>query len=252
MAGPVGHAPAPLVAWGNFLFKWRNTVFPVVMLALLFAFRPFATEAGDPERWLDWAGLLVVVAGSALRVLVVGMAYIKRGGVNKQVYADDLVTEGMFAHGRNPLYVGNLLVVAGTLLIHGNPWVLGLGGIFFGISYVAIVAAEERFLAAKFGDRYQDYCARVPRWWIRPGGLSRTLQGFSFNWRRVVLKEYTTLASTTLVVLILLAEQAVYAGGLADAAPELAALGIGVGLVTVAAVAVRALKKSGHLREHPA
>jgi protein-S-isoprenylcysteine O-methyltransferase Ste14 len=252
MAGPVGHAPAPLVAWGHFLFKWRNTVFPVVMLALFAAFEPVSTPQGDLERWLDLAGFALVAAGSGLRVLVVGMAYIKRGGLNRRVHADDLVTGGMFAHGRNPLYVGNLLVVAGILVIHGSPWVLALGMAFFGVSYVAIVAAEERYLAARFGARYRDYCARVPRWWIRPAGLGRTLEGFTFNWRRVVLKEYTTLASTTLMVLVLVAEQAVYASGLAEAAPRLVALGVGAVVVGMAALALRVLKKSGHLREHPA
>lgn len=253
MAGPVGRAPAPLVAWGNFLFKWRNTVFPVVMVALFVAFRPFATEAGGAERWLDALGLLAVLAGSALRVLVVGMAYIKRGGIDKRVYAADLVTDGMFAHGRNPLYVGNLLILAGILVIHGSPWVLGVGAVFFLGSYVAIVAAEERYLAEKFGDAYQAYCRDVPRWRIRLRGLSATLEGFRFNWRRVVVKEYTTIATTCLMVLALLGEQAVYArGGLTEALPSLAAVGAGMGAVLVAALAVRVLKKSGRLRETPA
>lgn len=247
----VGHAPAPLVAWGDFLFKWRNTVFPLVMVGLFVAFRPLTGPDGA-DRWLDDLGLLAVVAGSALRVGVVGMAYIKRGGVDKKVYAADLVTDGMFAHGRNPLYVGNLLVVAGILLLHGSPWVLGLGAVFFGLSYIAIVAAEERFLAAKFGDAYQAYCRDVPRWRVRLKGLSATLKGFTFNWRRVVVKEYTTLATTTVMVLAVLGEEAVFRSGLQAALPRLEALGLGVLAVALAALAIRALKKSGHLREHPA
>jgi len=252
MAGAVGRAPAPLVAWGNFLFKWRNTVFPVVMVALFAAFRPLDAAQGDAAGWLDGAGFAAVAAGSLLRVMVVGMAYIKRGGVNKQVYAADLVTGGMFAHGRNPLYVGNLLVLAGILAIHGSPWVLGAGAAFFGLSYIAIVAAEERYLAEKFGDAYQAYCRDVPRWRIRLKGLGATLEGFRFNWRRVVIKEYTTLATTCLMVLALLGEQALYAkGGLAEAMPSLAAVGAGMAVTVIAALAVRVLKKSGRLRENP-
>jgi protein-S-isoprenylcysteine O-methyltransferase Ste14 len=253
MAGVVGRAPAPLVAWGNFLFKWRNTVFPVVMVALFAAFRPLDGGRWEAEDWVDLAGFTAVLAGSLLRVMVVGMAYIKRGGVNKKVYADDLVTGGMFAHGRNPLYVGNLLVLAGILAIHGSPWVLGLGAAFFGVSYIAIVAAEERYLAEKFGDAYQAYCRDVPRWRIRLAGLSRTLEGFRFNWRRVVIKEYTTLATTCLMVLALLGEEAVYAREeLSEAVPALLAVGTGMVLTALAALAVRVLKKSGRLRENPA
>jgi hypothetical protein len=115
------------------------------------------------------------------------------------------------------------------------------------------VAAEERYLAEKFGDAYQAYCRDVPRWWIRVGGLSATLEGFRFNWRRVVIKEYTTLATTCLMVLALLGEQALYAeGGLSAALPRLAGVGAGMGAVVVAALAVRVLKKSGRLRENPA
>lgn len=248
---PVGHAPKALVAWGDFLFKWRNSVFPLVMVALFVAFRPLtAPEGADP--WLDLLGLLAVVGGSALRVGVVGMAYIKRGGVDKKVYAADLVTDGMFAHGRNPLYVGNLLVVLGILALHGSPWVLGLGAAFFLVSYIAIVAAEERFLAAKFGDAYQEYCRDVPRWRVRLKGLSATLKGFTFNWRRVVVKEYTTLATTTIMVLAVLGEEAVFRAGLEGAWPQLEALGLGILGVALAALAIRMLKKSGYLRETPA
>jgi protein-S-isoprenylcysteine O-methyltransferase Ste14 len=250
-AREVGHAPRPLVAWGDFLFKWRNSVFPLVMVALFVAFEPL-TGPGGVDGWLDALGLLAVVGGSALRVGVVGMAYIKRGGVDKKVYAADLVTDGMFAHGRNPLYVGNLLVVFGILMLHGAPWVLGLGGVFFIVSYIAIVAAEERFLAAKFGDAYQQYCRDVPRWRVRMRGLSATLKGFTFNWRRVVVKEYTTLATTAVMVLAVLGEEAVYRNGLRAAVPDLEVLGLAILAVAVAALAVRVLKKSGYLRETPA
>jgi len=252
MAGPVGQAPAPLVAWGDFLFKWRNNVFPLVMLTLFLAFEPLSAARGPWAGWLLGAGFALLLAGSALRVLVVGMAYIKRGGRNKKVYAADLVTEGMFAHGRNPLYVGNLLVLAGILAVHGSPWVLGLGGAFFLLSYIAIVAAEERFLAAEFGDAYQAYCRDVPRWWIRPGGLGDTLKGFAFNWRRVVVKEYTTLATTLLMVLAVLGERAYYAAGPGEAGPRLAVVGAAMAAVGLAALAVRVLKKSGYLSEQPA
>ena len=53
------------------------------------------------------------------------------------------------------------------------------------------------------------------------------------------------------MVLALLGEQAVYAeGGLSDAMPSLAAVGAGMTITAVAALAVRVLKKSGRLREN--
>jgi len=243
--------PAPVIAWGDFLFKWRNTVFPVVMAVLLLGFHP--SGAGRPwDLWVDLIALAVILGGSALRVVVVGLAYIKRGGMNKKVYADNLVTEGMFAHGRNPLYIGNLMVLLGILLMHGSPWVIVLGGAFYLASYGAIVAAEERFLREKFGDAYRAYCADVPRWGLRLSGMRETFRGFSFNWRRVVVKEYSSICTGAVMVLLVVGEEALAGEGLAAARPALwtvAAAIVGVGLL---ALLVRALKKTGRLSEKAA
>ena len=120
-----------------------------------------------PWDWLDGVGLLAVVAGAVLRVTVVGLAYIKRGGVDKAVYADRLVTNGMLGHCRNPLYVGNLFILGGLFVIHNHPLVHILGGSFFVLTYIAMVANEERSLQSKFGEEFLAYQARVPRWGVK-------------------------------------------------------------------------------------
>jgi len=243
--------PAPVIAWGDFLFKWRNTVFPVVMAALLLGFHP--AGAGRPwDLWVDLAALAVILMGSALRILVVGLAYIKRGGLQKKVYAEKLVTEGMFAHGRNPLYIGNLMVLLGILVMHGSPWVVVLGAAFYLASYGAIVAAEERFLLGKFGDDYRDYCARVPRWGLRLSGMRETFRGFSFNWRRVVVKEYSSLCTGAVMVLLVVGEEVLAAHGPEAARPALWAVAGAIVGVGVLALLVRALKKAGRLSEKTA
>jgi hypothetical protein len=57
---------------------------------------------------------------------------------------------------------------------------------------VAIVAAEERYLRNRFGADFEAYCRDVPRWLPRLSGIGATLADHSFNWRRVVIKEYGT------------------------------------------------------------
>src|SRR5438093_814681 len=88
---------------GSFLFAWRNLIFPVALIALLGATRP-VFAFGDPraDRWLDALGLAIAIAGQSLRAAVIGYAYIHRGGKDRKVYADRLVTEGFFQHSRNP------------------------------------------------------------------------------------------------------------------------------------------------------
>lgn len=197
--------PAWLLASGDFFFRWRNAVFPAVIVLsclLLPPVRSFGSDVAD--TLLDGLGIVAVLAGLALRAAVIGYAYIRRGGVNKKVYADRLVTAGFFAVSRNPLYVGNLLVYGGLLSIHSNPWSVMLGGGFFLFAYRAIVATEERYLRRTFGADYESYCLRTPRWWPRWSGLRAALDGMEFRWRRVIAKDYSTATPALLCVLLLL------------------------------------------------
>lgn len=243
-----GEAASPFIRYGNFLFRYRNLVFPAVMAAVFLAFppRPFMGDWAA-DRWLDLAGILVCLLGQGFRAWVVGLAYIKRGGVNKQIFAAKLVQQGMFAVCRNPLYVGNIAVLAGVFLIHNNPYAYLIGGAFFLVSYRAIVAAEERYLGGQFGAEYADYCRRVNRWWPAPGRIGPALAGMSFNWRRLAIKEYGSLAAWIVTVLAVLAYQALWARGWHDAKGTLWVLA-GVLLLTLAlAGLVRWLKKTGRL-----
>lgn len=242
-----------LVRYGDFLFRTRNLVFPVVMVALLLAFRPvYLGGSAGTDLWLDLAGVVIVLAGLAVRALVIGLAYIKRGGLNKRVHADTLVVEGIFAHVRNPLYLGNLLMLVGYFVIHNSPWVYLLGGIYFLISYIAIVAAEEHFLAGKFGADFTDYCSNTGRWLPKLHGLGRTLDAMTFNWRRVIIKDYSTAFTGTVTVLFLFAYQVVVARGFDGGRGALVTLGIAVLVAAALTLLVRFLKKTKRLREAPA
>ncbi len=194
-----------LVGWGNFLFRSRDAVFTVVLLLLFVLTKP--QWPGGSERRddaLDAAGVLVALAGQAIRVAVIGTVYVIRGGKNRKVYAEELVTGGFFAHCRNPLYVGNLLVLLGLFTIWNSPlaWLVGVPFFLFG--YTAIVAAEERFLREKFGAPFDEYCVRVPRWIPRLAGLRASLAGMGFHWQRVVIKEYGSTAAWMIAALALL------------------------------------------------
>lgn len=187
--------PAWLVRLGAFFFRTRNGLFAFVLLAFALLTTPVIPSGGPRVgRALDLLGVLIAAAGQALRIAVIGYRYIVRGGRNKQVHADTLVTSGLFAVSRNPLYVGNLLTFAGLFLIWNNPWVYLIGAPFFLLAYRAIVAAEEAFLDRQFGAAYAVYVRQTPRWWPRLSGLAAATAGVPFNWRRVVIKEYSTTA----------------------------------------------------------
>lgn len=186
---------------GRFFFKFRDFLFPVVFLGLALASEP---GGGPWDRALDVLGILVALAGQLLRAAVIGFAYIRRGGKDKQVYADALVQEGVFAHSRNPLYLGNFLALAGFSLVHNSALCYLVGIPFFAFAYLAIVAAEEEYLHGKFGAEYEAYCRRVPRFLPSFAGLGATLGGMSFDWQRLVRKEYgSTFAGLSLILVLL-------------------------------------------------
>lgn len=177
-----------LVAVGNRLFRIRNALFP---LAMVLAFLPGPALFATPIRAVA-AGFCVAALGQAIRVGTIGFKYIIRGGQNGRVYAEDLVTDGIYGHTRNPMYVGNLLIFAGVAIAANSAVCLAASLALFTFAYVAIVAAEERYLGDKFGPAYAAYCSDVPRWLPRLRGFGATLSGMEFHWRRVIAKEYGT------------------------------------------------------------
>ncbi|HEU4584358.1 MAG TPA: isoprenylcysteine carboxylmethyltransferase family protein [Gemmatimonadaceae bacterium] len=248
-AAAANHAPGILVRYGNFLFKYRDQLFPAVLLALFLFTRPhWPAGRDDYDGILDLIGFCVALLGQSLRAAVVGYAYIIRGGRDKKVYAEELVTRGFFNHSRNPLYVGNLLILFGLLIIWNAPIAYVIGVPFFVLGYVAIVAAEEAFLRRKFGAEYDAYAARVPRWWVRLGGFRESMEGMEFNWRRVVLKEYGSAAYWVAgAFALMLADSLVYQPWSAHRVRN-TLLVIGIALVVALWSWARWLKKSKRLR----
>lgn len=237
-----------VINYGHFLFRYRNILFPVILLILIFLFPPH--PLGDNTHldiWMDIAGILVIISGQVIRASVIGLAYIKRGGVNKKIHADTLVKDGIFAHCRNPLYVGNLMILLGFLVIQNNIWVYILGCSFFLFSYFSIVKAEESFLQDKFGDEFNQYCKKVNRWLISFSGMSKTLGSMHFNWRRVIAKDYTTMLTWFLTVMTLLVLERIRFYG-----PELSRTFLvyiipPILFALIMTVIVRILKKNGRL-----
>ena len=183
--------PSLLERWGTFLFRYRDAVFPTVILLTIVATHPqFLFGSRKADLWLDLVGVMVAAAGQALRITVIGYRYIVRGGMNRRVHAEDLVTGGVFALARNPLYMGNILVLFGIFIIWNTPLLYLIGIPFTLLGYKGIVAAEEAFLRRKFGEAYEEYCRTTNRWIPDFRKAPDALRGIPFNWRRVLLREY--------------------------------------------------------------
>ena len=237
---------ALLIASGNWFFKTRDALSPIAFALLVLCTRPLL-PFGDPrDAWLIAIGTAITLGGQTLRAAVIGYAYVKRGGKDRKVYADTLVTEGFFNHCRNPMYVGNLMILLGLLVAYGSAVAFVVGAAFYLYLYVAITLAEEHYLRGKFGATYDAYAARVNRFALDPRGLRASLASFRYDWPRLVRKEYGTTFAWYATLLLLISRKAYLAHATLDTNVQrglLVALLIGFALWATA----RLLKKRGVL-----
>ena len=96
--------------------------------------------------------LALVLPGLWLRAYAAG--YVKKNR--------ELTMTGPYAHTRNPLYLGSMLMAAGFALALRSWPVALLLAIGFSLIYVPVIAAEERFLHSAF-PAFAGYCRGVPR-----------------------------------------------------------------------------------------
>lgn len=238
-----------LLASGRFFFRFRNALFPLVLLAAVLLARP-AELLGSPvlDKAATALGLAVALAGEAFRLAVIGYAYIRRGGKNREVFANELVTRGFYAHTRNPMYVGNFMVVLGFALVLGSAPVIALVVPFFAWVYLAITTAEETYLRDKFGAAYDDYARWVNRFIPDFRGIKDSLSEFEYDWRRALVKEYNTLCFTLGILLSLLAWKIVYLYGYAGHETIVRLLSGALIPLAVFYATVRHLKKTRRLQ----
>lgn len=240
-----------MIQIGNFFFKYRNILFIVLYLLLFIPGIPLFTPEKNGVHYYLWpviTGLIVTVSGQVIRAITIALAYIIRGGKDKKVYAEDLVTNGIFAHCRNPLYVGNILMLAGVGILSNSLLYIVIVLPVFLFIYQSIVLAEENFLRNKFGPAFISYCSRVNRWIPSLRGIGATFASMQFNWRRYVLKEYNTFfVWLGGIVLLLLLDYPQLTGY--DTVLRNRLLYILLPLILISYLFVRFLKKSGRLRE---
>lgn len=190
-----------MIRIGNFFFSTRDFLTPVLFI---FLFLPFPRLSSDYLS-IFLIGLAVALAGQLVRIITIGLVYIIRGGKNRRIYAKGLVTDGLFSHCRNPMYVGNILLNAGMCILSNSVFAVVVMIPMFVFIFQAITLAEEDFLRNKFGSGFDDYCRNVNRWLPNLNGIGKTFGNNSFNLKKVIYKEYNTTYVWMLGAILLLA-----------------------------------------------
>lgn len=175
-----------MVSIGNWLFHHRNWLFPFFYILLFIPSSPLIENAS----FMLVVGTIIALVGQTVRNLTIGLVYIIRGGQNRQIHANELHINGLMAHVRNPLYIGNILILFGLGVASNS--IIFLFCVFpvFVFFYQAIVLAEEDYLEKNFGEAYLAYKSEVHRWLPNFNGIKTTFSEMSFKWQRVVVAEY--------------------------------------------------------------
>ena len=119
---------------------------------------------GPAPARVRWSGLPLVLAGIAMAMA--GSRLFARAGTNivPLTRSTTLVTHGVFAWSRNPMYLGMFLALSGTALLV-QAWAAWLVVIaFVALIRQRFVLREEALLRQTFGEAYADYCRTVRRW----------------------------------------------------------------------------------------
>lgn len=112
----------------------------------------------------DLLGGLLVGGGIVLILLAAVEMRKRRTTIIPHMQAAHLVTTGIFSRSRNPIYLGDTLVLAGLALRWEAPVALALMPLFMvTITYRFILPEEDR-LRRQFRADFARYCAKTRRW----------------------------------------------------------------------------------------
>jgi protein-S-isoprenylcysteine O-methyltransferase Ste14 len=78
--------------------------------------------------------------------------------------ATALVTTGPYRFFRNPIYLGDVMMLFGLAELTKNVWFVIAAGLFAVLVTLLQILPEERHLEARFGDAYLNYKQRARRW----------------------------------------------------------------------------------------
>jgi protein-S-isoprenylcysteine O-methyltransferase Ste14 len=106
---------------------------------------------------------LIVVAGA---LIFSGHREMVKNNEHPNPYkpTSTIVQNGIYGFTRNPLYISLLLIVLVVGIGVNDAWLLSSFVALFVLLHFGVVKAEERYLSAKFGSRYDEYRRSVRRW----------------------------------------------------------------------------------------
>lgn len=130
---------------------------------------PFSLPQGILRQVLIPLGVVLIFTGMGF-IVSARRAFARfRQPTDPGQPTSQVITTGVFALSRNPLYLGAAFLFGGVALMMNTLWTLVTLLASMVICHYVLIVPEERYLAAKFGAEYQAYTTTVRRWLGRRG-----------------------------------------------------------------------------------
>lgn len=136
------------------VYMWRGFLVAPLLVFSLGCF--FGEYENDVVIWP--LGILLFLAGWTIRIWAQ-----KHLGYRLKVKRS-LTSSGPYALVRNPIYIGNTLLIVAAVVASEVLWMIPLTLLWCAAVYSLVVRYEERHLAEKYGEAYLSYLTAVPRW----------------------------------------------------------------------------------------
>jgi protein-S-isoprenylcysteine O-methyltransferase Ste14 len=150
---------------------WPPLIFLAMTAAAFFLELGIALPFGM-SGWLRLIGWGIFAAGVGLDVWAMATMLRARTNILPNRVADRLVEHGPFAYTRNPIYAGNTIVMTGIGIAWNALWFIAFAAIAAALVQRLAIEREEAHLAVRFGEQWNAYAARVPRWIGRRGAAN--------------------------------------------------------------------------------
>ncbi len=122
--------------------------------------------------WPAWqAGLLVAVAGEAVRIWAAG--HLEKGR--------EVTRSGPYRWVRHPLYVGSTVLAIGIVIAARSAFVAALAALYMASTIAAAIRMEEAFLRRAFGDSYDRYSRSESDPMVRRFSMQRVLRNREYR-----------------------------------------------------------------------
>ena len=147
----------------------NTLLFTLLVPSTIAGWLPYRLHGDSPPTSnfvLRMVGILLVAIGTIiyLHTAFWGFALRGRGTPAPIAPTKKLVVEGLYRYVRNPMYIGVATIVLGQAVVFQSWHVLEYLAVVLVIVQFFVLFYEEPTLAQQFGEEYEEYKKRVPRW----------------------------------------------------------------------------------------